>query len=120
MNSFVGSCDTLRFTFPQATVLVVHHPGKDVSRRDRGSTALRAACDTVMELRGTGRRGVTLRCEKQKDWEEFEDLHRRLDVVQLKDGETSCVVESVEAGHEKPAPKGNVLKALSSSWPSPF
>ncbi len=112
MNNFVGSCDTLRVAFPQATVLVVHHPGKNRSRGDRGSYVLRAACDTVIELRGTGRRGVTLRCEKQKDWEPFEDLLCRLDVVDLEDGETSCVVESVEAGHEKPAPKGNVLTTL--------
>jgi len=112
MNCFVGSCQSLIQWFPDSTVLVVHHTGKDAGRKDRGSTALRAASDTVIELQRSGNGPVTLKCEKQKDWEPFEDLRLRLDVIELEDGETSCVVEIVETGHEKPAPKGNALKAL--------
>ncbi len=54
MNNFVGSCQSLIQWFPDSTVLVVHHTGKDAGRKDRGSTALRAACDTVIELQCNG------------------------------------------------------------------
>lgn len=51
------------------TVLIVHHSKKDMDI-ERGSTALRAACDTLMMLRDEeGARSMT--CEKQKDAADF-------------------------------------------------
>ena len=40
MNKFVQGCDPLVAAFPGATVLVVHHPGKDRRRGARGSLVL--------------------------------------------------------------------------------
>lgn len=52
-----------------ACVLVIHHTGKS-GESERGSSAIRAAFDTMIELKNDG--GVlTLRCEKQRDAEEF-------------------------------------------------
>jgi putative DNA primase/helicase len=55
--------------FAGCTVLIVHHSKKDADI-ERGSTALRAACDTLLMLRDEeGTR--TLTCEKQKDAADF-------------------------------------------------
>ena len=77
--------------FPDATVLPVHHTGKDMSRGERGNTALRGAADTVMRLSAS--KGVlSLSCVKQKDWEPFKTIKLALRQVTLDGGETSCVI----------------------------
>jgi hypothetical protein len=53
MGAFVRGCDALRQNFPACTVLVVHHTGYD-KHHARGSTALKAALDTELELRRLG------------------------------------------------------------------
>jgi hypothetical protein len=90
MTQFVGGLDDLRSQFPEATILVVHHSGKDRTRGERGSTVLRAAADTVIRVDKHGRT-LTLKCEKQKDGEEFKDLRLTLKIVDLGD-RTSCVL----------------------------
>ena len=96
MNSFVASCWSIIRAFPDATVLVIHHTGKNTSRGDRGSTALRAACDTVIKLQRSDNT-LSLICEKQKDWEPFEAMGFKLEVVQLAEGESSCVITPSKA-----------------------
>ena len=60
-----------------ATVLLVHHPGKDPKRGSRGHTSLLGALDTEILLRMNN--GVlTLTCKKQKDAEEFEPIRMKL------------------------------------------
>ena len=71
MNAFVSRVDTVRAAFPGATVLVVHHSGKEPKRRDRGSTALRGGADTMMLLEQKQQKTLVLSCDKQKDAEEF-------------------------------------------------
>jgi hypothetical protein len=89
MNTFVTRCDTIR-TATGATMLVVHHFGKDESKGMRGSVALKAAADTVIEV--TGIDGVrTARVEKQKDGatgETFTFTLRPIDLGPDGDGET--------------------------------
>ncbi len=108
MNRFVKGTDLIKGTFLQATVLVVHHTGKDARRKDRGSTALRAAADTMMELAATGgSKALTLTCEKQKDWELFKDIRLSLRVVALEGGETSCVIATGKRQADPVEPGGN-------------
>lgn len=90
MNAFVAGCDRLRAAFPNTTVLVVHHIGKDPKRGDRGNTALRGAADTLMELAGSLGR-PELKCSKQKDWERFEVIPLKLRIIPLGPRESSCV-----------------------------
>jgi len=60
------------------TVLIIHHAAKD-SERERGSTALRAGVDTVIQCDADkGRKTVRLRCSKQKDAEEPKALAFRI------------------------------------------
>lgn len=60
-------------------VMFIHHSGKGAGNgsEPRGSSALYAAADTVIRARKSGE-VVTVSCEKQKDDDEFEDLHLRL------------------------------------------
>ncbi len=97
MNRFVAGTDWIRANFPEATVLVIHHSGKKANQGDRGSNALRAAADTVMKLTGKGK-ALTLECEKQKDWEHFENIGLTLRLVVLNGWETSCVIAARKAG----------------------
>jgi len=98
MNTFVTRCDTIR-NKARAAVLVVHHFGRDESKGMRGSIALRAAADTVIEV--TGIQGVrTARVEKQKDGAAGEKFYFTLRPVDVGKDEaeqplTSCVIEPV-------------------------
>ena len=73
-------------------VLTVHHAGKDRSAGARGSTALKGALATELEVVGSEGR-LTLRNPKQKDSAELPPVHLMLQPVP---GTTSVVV--VEAG----------------------
>jgi 5S rRNA maturation endonuclease (ribonuclease M5) len=61
-------------------VLIVHHAGKDVSKGGRGSTALKGAMDTEIEVNGTENR-ITVKNTKQKDAAEAPTLHFKLEPV---------------------------------------
>jgi hypothetical protein len=97
MNGFVNGCDDLRAKFPDATVLAVHHPGKDQKKGARGSLALLGATEAMFSLARSGD-GLTLKNEKQKDGEEAKPISLELARVNLPDGNTSCVVRSTKGG----------------------
>lgn len=90
MNKFVQALDNLRER--GIAVMVVHHTGKDLARKERGSTALRGAADTVILLEDTDNgKGVLVTCDKQKDAEPFEKYILKKTKVPAgkdKDGET--------------------------------
>jgi len=58
-----------------ASVVVIHHVGKDEARGARGSVALAGACDTMIEISankiGNKIKSISVQCEKQKDGPEF-------------------------------------------------
>lgn len=102
MSPFIDRCDKItRAT--GATVLAIHHSGKDASRGTRGSTTLPAAVDTLIEVAkdaASGLRFATIK--KQRDGTEGEVFTFKLLPVEIRideDGDpiTSCVVELVEA-----------------------
>ncbi|HHR4101827.1 TPA: helicase RepA family protein, partial [Salmonella enterica] len=63
-------CDTIKRE-TGATLLVVHHSGKDEGKGARGSSAFRAALDAEFNVRREGAGGaLILRCTKMKDAEE--------------------------------------------------
>lgn len=64
-----------------ACVLIVHHTGKDASAGGRGSSALKGAMDTELELTGDGDR-LTLRTTKQKDGPALPPLHLAMVAVE--------------------------------------
>lgn len=86
MNQFVAGVDLLRKRF-NCTVLVVHHSRLD-GTRERGSSSFHGAMDMMMSAEKHNEQ-VTIKCKKQKDDEEFEDIELELQKV---DGTESCVV----------------------------
>lgn len=93
MGILVQNIDRLRVA-TGAHVMVVHHSGKNKANGARGSSALRAATDTELEVEG-GR----LKMRKQRATEEAKDVTFRLKPVTLGKnaaGETvtSCVIEA--------------------------
>lgn len=75
------------------TVLMVHHSKKDADV-ERGSTALRGACDTLLMLRDD--EGVrALHCDKQKDAQDFPPL-----TLAFSPSRDSLVVDVAAAGSD--------------------
>lgn len=99
-----------------ATLVFVHHVGKDASRGARGSSVLRAAADTeiLIEKIETGRRAIVT---KQKDAESGLTLAFDLDQVNIAGStETSCIVTvdtwQAEGGTKRAKVSGPALVAL--------
>lgn len=69
MGSFIGGCDYIKAK-TNASVIVVHHSGKDQEKGARGSSALRAALDVEMMIkRESDALAVEVSCTKMKDAE---------------------------------------------------
>ena len=73
MGEFIQACDDIMHEF-EATVLIVHHTGKDSSAGARGHSSLFGALDTCMTLKKISQHDILLHCEKQKDAPEFDDI----------------------------------------------
>jgi hypothetical protein len=80
-----------------AAVWLPHHPGKN-TKQERGSSALSGAADTTILLANAKGGKITLSCDKQKEAPVFEDIPLRLQVVDLPDTRTSCVVVPAGSG----------------------
>jgi hypothetical protein len=69
MGRYIASMKCLRDS-TGATVVVVHHSGKDSGKGMRGSTAILGALDTALEVECSGdRNSITVTVRKQKDSE---------------------------------------------------
>lgn len=105
MGRFVKACEMIRES-TGATVLIVHHSGKDAARGARGHSSLRAAIDT--ELLVEGRKNPRrLSVTKQRDLPIVPAMQFDLEAMELArdaDGEpvTACVVR--ESGAVQPGP----------------
>ncbi|NBW07977.1 MAG: hypothetical protein EBR82_08115 [Caulobacteraceae bacterium] len=94
MNKFIAGVERLNAAL-KAHVLVVHHTGKDVSKAERGSSALRGGVDAAFHLiRDETSDRVTVRCLKQKDGPEPDDLALLCPVVEAVHPITGEVVTS--------------------------
>lgn len=91
MSKLVGHSDRLRAA-TGATVDLIHHTGKDASKGARGSSALRAATDTEIEI-GEG----VFEAKKQRDMAKVQPINFELVDVEIgarSDGKkiSACVV----------------------------
>ncbi len=90
MGLFIHGVETIKRE-TGATVLVVHHTGKNEKSGARGSSALMGAADTMISCGGDmGLLG--LKCEKQKDAEEFQKISLSFRTIELENGQSSCVL----------------------------
>lgn len=98
MNLFVAGCRRLTAE-TGATILVVHHSGKN-GGPERGSGALRGAADVMIAVERNGSGRFALKNDKQKDAERFKPRAFTLEQVTLKNGTSSCVI--AEAPYSAP------------------
>lgn len=90
VGEFILSLDMIR-KLTGATVLLVHHVGKNSGKQARGSSALSGAADTMILLK-KNHSTLSLECVKQKDAAEFKKIPLAIKTVELGDGASSCVV----------------------------
>jgi len=99
MGALVRNIDHLK-TETGASILLVHHTGKDLSRGARGHSLLRAATDTEIEVsREAGSQMIGVAVTKQRDYAtegNFAFTLRRVELGEDDDGDAvaSCVVEA--------------------------
>lgn len=65
-----------------ATVLVLHHTGKNQDLEERGSSALQGAADTRIHIKKSGT-DLNVGCRKQKEAADFETIALRLETINL-------------------------------------
>lgn len=86
MGLFIAGADRIKAA-TGAVPLVVHHMNRQGSYR--GSTAIRAALDTMLEMRRdeNDKSLVTLSCDKQKDLDLFEPIRLTPEIVEIEPGD---------------------------------
>ncbi|AWX77830.1 TPA: helicase RepA family protein [Klebsiella quasipneumoniae] len=113
MGAFIEGCDVIKQK-TGATVLVVHHSGKDEAKGARGSSSFRAALDTEFNVKREGDgKALILTCTKMKDAEEPERKAYDLTTAELytdDDGELVCSLVI----HDKPREAKEVEPELAS------
>ena len=92
----IAGCDLVRDELA-CTVIPIHHSGKDLTRGARGTSALRGAWDTALEITGTGKR-VVMTVVDQKEAEAGTRLIFRMDVISVGIGRSSLVPMLDEGG----------------------
>lgn len=119
MGRIISECRKLHAA-TGATVVLVHHAGKDLTRGARGWSGLRAAADSEIEVSGDAV-GRVMEITKCKDGETGERFPFRLVPVSLgsdEDGNliSSCVVEHLNLPVAPPPavrePKGDVQRRV--------
>ncbi|WP_252927564.1 AAA family ATPase [Paracoccus sp. 08] len=110
LNRIAAIKDTLG-----ATVVIIHHTGKDTERGARGSSTLPAKAETVLEVRREGDH-IEVRATKQRDLELGWKHYFCLETVELglDDGRrrvTSCHIKFVEGNSSVTAKAGGFAQA---------
>ena len=82
MNQFIRCMDAIRLAW-KATILIVHHTGKDTSRGARGSSVLKAAIDTEFSASMDENKIICLQAHKMKEAELPRPMAFKLQGVQL-------------------------------------
>ena len=97
-----------------ATVLIVHHTTKGSVDIERGSGALRGACDTMLRMVGDDRDDLVLHCEKQKDADHFADIPIRF-LPHLESGLITARIGVSVSADELTSKQLQILESLSSA-----
>lgn len=90
VGQFIRNVDALRRKW-KATVLIVHHSGKDAERGARGSSALKGAADAEYEVTRNNDKLIRLSPRKMKDADEPEPISFKLVDVTIFDNTGSRV-----------------------------
>jgi hypothetical protein len=107
MGEAIRGIDNLRLAF-RATVLLIHHTGKD-GQLERGSGALRGAADVMIKCSASSdRKEVLIKCDKMKDAEPFRPAAIGLERVQISTLDSSLAVADLRR-EDEPSPGDTAL-----------
>jgi putative DNA primase/helicase len=110
MGKFVAGCDAVR-NHTGATIIGIHHSGKDDSRGMRGSSSLMGAVDTVLKVeQNEDTKNITVTMKKQKDEEEIQPLTFASKLIEFGIGQSSIILEAIETP-ENDGSKANTFNA---------
>jgi hypothetical protein len=104
----IAGCDNLREELGCSTV-PIHHSGKDIARGARGTSALRGAWDTALEITAAGKRAI-MTVVDQKEAEAGQRFVFRMDKVAVSLSRTS-LVPMMEADGGDGEPEGQRHRA---------
>src|SRR5690606_30260777 len=93
MGRAIASCERIQRAIG-ATVMLVHHVNAG-GERERGSSALRGAVDTMIKMDGSQGGHITVSCDKQKDAEQFRRRRLQLRRVEWQDASDRPVSAAV-------------------------
>jgi AAA domain/Bifunctional DNA primase/polymerase, N-terminal len=96
MNRFVNVLDKLRVK-TDSTVMVNHHTGWAELKRERGSNALRGACDTIINIKKDPDFQVS--CCKQKEADPFKTYSLRANVLTVGEDDDGSPITSLAFAH---------------------
>jgi hypothetical protein len=99
MGAFVAGLEWIKRR-TGATVMVVHHTGKQDTELERGSSALRGAADTMIRISRDSKGHITVTNNKQKDDEAFGPIRLRLEPVVVAEGTDGNVTSCVPVAHD--------------------
>ncbi len=111
MGQFIHGVETVKRE-TGATVLAIHHTGKDERRGARGSSALLAAADTMIEAGGGDLGLLFVQCVKQKGAVPFDKFSVTRRTVDLGEGRSSCVMEPFDIGLAPNSPQDNAKATM--------
>lgn len=84
MSKFIQSWDKIRLKFQSASIVFVHHTGKDTAKGARGHSSFKGAMDVeLMVKKGSTPPSYILSNTKQKDAEEAESILVKLSQIDL-------------------------------------
>lgn len=108
MGAFISGCDEVKAE-TGATILIIHHSGKDKSKESRGSNSLPAACDFEYKVKRIDKENngleLVLANTKLKDGEPHPKEAFRLNkrIVHIdSDGEEVTSLTLIDEGYEPP------------------
>jgi hypothetical protein len=113
MGLFIDGAETVKRE-TGATVLAIHHTGKNEQRGARGSNALIGAADTIIGCSGEIN-CLGIKCEKMKDAEPFKKFSLSAQTVELENGRKSCVLvpfDEAMSAMVSPAKQENIRKMI--------
>jgi hypothetical protein len=115
MGEAIRQIDALRQAFG-ATVLLIHHTGKD-KEAERGSGALRGAAEVMIKCSAAGERHhVVMKCDKMKEAESFPTATVTLERYKIDEFRASLVVSSLVAVPEKETDDDGALTILETNF----
>ncbi len=116
MGRFIAGVDKLRTEF-RSTVCIVHHTRLD-GDRERGNTAFRGAADCMLSVErrtGGGGTGMLLKCNKQKDSEEFGIIG--LGLLSVPEDESCVIISQATPNQAKLIKASEILHVLRTQGP---